>query len=876
MESKDAGRESKRVSGGNGSKKRESKAGSDKSKGFNESRVIEELIRERDLHYEQALELVKELKDEIKSQHLHELPEPTLSDLIELKLQELKHRWGLMVEDMDDQGPDRAGGLPISENALRVLSRRYLKKDDSGRPAERPEDMFRRVAHTIARIDLNYDPGADLKALEEEFYGLITRFEFMPNSPTLMNAGRELGQLSACFVIPVDDSLDSIFEAVKHTAMIHKSGGGTGFSFSRLRPKNDMVKTTQGVASGPISFMRVFDSATEEIKQGGTRRGANMGILNIDHPDIEAFIHCKRDTRQLTNFNISVGLTEEFMAAAEKDEDYALKNPRSGEPVGKLSARKIFNEIVEAAWRTGEPGIIFLDRMNRDNPTPGQGAIESTNPCGEQPLLPYESCNLGSINLGRMVKEGEIEWDRLAQVVHSSVHFLDNVIDANRYPLEKIAETTRKNRKIGLGIMGFADLLAQLMIPYNSEQAIELAGRVMRFIREEGQKAGAELAQKRGPFPAFEESIYNRPGQPPLRNATITTIAPTGTISIISGASSGIEPYFAVSYIRTCMDNDELAEVNPFFEKIARERGFYSEELMKEIAKRGSIQDISVIPEEVRKVFVTAMDISPEWHVKMQAAFQEFTDNAVSKTVNFPAEASREDIAEVYRLAYRAGCKGVTVYRDGSRENQVLSVSKDQADAVPESAPSRGRIEPRPRRDLVQGMTRKMPTGCGALYVTINEDEEGLFEVFTNMGKAGGCASSQAEAVSRLISLSLRAGIKAEEIVKQLKGISCPMMVWWEGGQKILSCADAISKAIEIYPNYTRNGSKPVSSMPPAGKASVQARAILSGSDKEKDQDPLVSYEVKTTVAMCPDCGGPIEYKEGCMTCQLCGFTRCL
>ncbi|MFO8057140.1 MAG: vitamin B12-dependent ribonucleotide reductase [bacterium] len=762
--------------------------------------------------------------------------------------------------------PEDGHELPIPENSLRVLERRYLKKDQEGNPIETPLDMFQRVARSIAEIDRVYDPKADVKAVEDEFYQLMTRFEFMPNSPTLMNAGRELGQLSACFVIPVDDSLDSIFQAVKHTAMIHKSGGGTGFSFNRLRPKNDVVNTTRGVASGPISFMRVFDSSTEEIKQGGTRRGANMGILNVDHPDIEDFIHCKEDIKNLTNFNISVGLTEEFMQAVEKDGEYPLRNPRTRDILKTVPARRTFDEIVEAAWRTGEPGIIFLDRINSDNPTPKQGKIESTNPCGEQPLLPYESCNLGSINLGRMVTEGKIDYDRLGRVIDSSVHFLDNVIDANNYPLAAIEETTRKNRKIGLGIMGFADMLVQIGVPYDSDQALDTAREVMSFIRERGRQASARIAAERGPFPAFEESVYKQRGDEPLRNATITTIAPTGTISIICGASSGIEPYYAVSYIRTCMDNDELAEVNPYFEEVAREQGFYSEELMKEVARSGSVRDVAGIPDEVKNLFVTAMDISPEWHVKMQAAFQEYTDNAVSKTVNFPADATREHIKKVYWLAYKTGCKGVTVYRDKSRDNQVLSFNKEQAQEEETADIERGTLEPRPRHDVVNGITRKMPTGCGSLYVTVNEDEQGLFEVFTNMGKAGGCAASQAEAVSRLISLALRAGIKAETIVRQLKGISCPMMVWWEGGHKILSCADAIAKAIELYPNYTRNGSHKVETSPPAGDHAHRARS---------EQDPRSFYQPEATLAMCPECGGAIEFKEGCLTCPLCGFTRC-
>ena len=855
----------KRDSGGNGKGEHEVK-GKGSILGFDEKKIMEGLIRDEGLGLDQSQEVVKQLKAEIKNQHIPELPPELLTDLVRSKIEELRWKLGLQSKEMEKKQPERTDDLPIPENSLRVLERRYLKKDNEGRPIETPHDMFQRVARTIAEIDRIYNAKADVKAVQEEFYGLMTRFEFMPNSPTLMNAGRELGQLSACFVIPVDDSLDSIFEAVKHTAMIHKSGGGTGFSFNRLRPKNDVVNTTRGVASGPISFMRVFDSSTEEIKQGGTRRGANMGILNVDHPDIEDFIHCKEDLTKLTNFNISVGLTEEFMEAVEKDGEYPLRNPRTRDILKQVSARRVFNDIVDAAWRTGEPGIVFMDRINADNPTPKQGKIESTNPCGEQPLLPHESCNLGSINLGRVVAKGNVDYDKLGKVVDSAVHFLDNVIDANNYPLPIIEETTKKNRKIGLGVMGFADMLVQLGVPYDSDRALEIAREIMAFIRDRGRQASAKIAEERGPFPAFEESVYKQRGDAPLRNATVTTIAPTGTISIICGASSGVEPYFAVSYIRTCMDNDELAEVNPFFEKAAREKGFYSEEMMKDVARHGSVRDIAGIPEDVKNLFVTAMDITPEWHIKMQAAFQESTDNAVSKTVNFAADATRDHIKKVYWLAYKTGCKGVTVYRDQCRDNQVLSFNKEKPQEETEQAIERGTLEPRARHDVVNGITRKMPTGCGSLYVTVNEDEAGLFEVFTNMGKAGGCAASQAEAVSRLISLALRAGVKAEMIVRQLKGISCPMMVWWEGGHKILSCADAIAKAIELYPNYTRNGSHPVETTPPAGDQTHRAIA---------EQDPQVFYQPETTMAMCPDCGGPIEFKEGCMTCQLCGFTRC-
>jgi ribonucleoside-diphosphate reductase alpha chain len=730
----------------------------------------------------------------------------------------------------------------LTKNAITVLERRYLKRDKEGKVLETPVQMFRRVADTIAAADKKFDEKADATLIAEEFYRMMTQLEFLPNSPTLMNAGRELGQLSACFVLPVGDSMEEIFDAVKFTALIHKSGGGTGFSFSRLRPANDVVLTTTGISSGPISFMRVFDVATETIKQGGTRRGANMGILRVDHPDIMNFIMCKADKKQLNNFNISVGLTEAFMKAVEKDENYDLINPRDGQVSGTLNARKVFNRIITQAWENGEPGIVFLDRLNRDNPTPHVGTIESTNPCGEQPLLPYESCNLGSINLSKMVQDVQVNWKRLGEVIHLAVHFLDNVVEVNNYPLPQIAQMTLGNRKIGLGVMGWADMLIGLGVPYNTEEAIELAQEVMGFINKEGHAASQALAKSRGAFPNFKGSVYDQKGEPPMRNATVTTIAPTGTISIMANSSSGVEPLFAVSYVRQVMDNDILVEVHPWFEAIAKERGFYTQELMQRIAEHGTLHNMDEIPEDIRNLFVTAHDISPDVHIRMQAAFQKHTDNAVSKTVNFTNGATIADVARVYELAYQLDCKGVTIYRDGSRDQQVLSVGKKQEADQPAGLDKDKSATKRERPKILKGWTYQMQTGCGPLYVTVNEDATGLFELFTTMGKAGGCAASQSEAIGRMVSLAWRSGLQARQVIKQLQGISCHSPSGF-GENKILSCADAVAKAIQAH--VEANG----------GKVQHEKRAFRKGA--------------------CPDCGGIVEHEGGCMVCRICGYSEC-
>ncbi len=720
----------------------------------------------------------------------------------------------------------------LSENARVVLERRYLKKTGSGHEA--PEDMLRRVARTIAEADAAY--GGDVDKTAQEFFDMMDRLKFMPNSPTLMNAGRELGQLSACFVLPVEDSMEGIFDSLKNAAMIHKSGGGTGFSFSRIRPAGASVNSTGGVASGPISFMKVFNSATEAVKQGGTRRGANMGILRVDHPDILEFITCKSDLKQLTNFNISVGLTEKFMKAVIDDKKYDLIDPRTKKKAGSESARKVYDTIVDMAWQNGEPGIVFLDRINKENPVPSAGEIESTNPCGEQPLLPYESCNLGSINLNAFVKNGAVDYDGMEETVATAVHFLDNVIDANRYPLEIIEKTTKSMRKIGLGVMGFADMLYRLGIPYNSDQAVQMARDVMASIRRAARKASQALAKQRGSFPMFEQSVYRQQGFETMRNATVTTIAPTGTISIIAGTSSGIEPVFAISYVRNVLDDDKLIEVHPYFEEVARERGFYSRALMEQIAQKGTLHGITGIPEDVARIFVTAHDITPEYHIRMQSAFQESTDNAVSKTVNFAKTATRDDVRAAYDLAYKLGLKGVTIYRDGSRQGQVLSVgSGDKAE------PDDDKLKPRERPEITKGITQKIKIGCGNLYVTVNYDSNGICEVFTNVGRAGGCPS-QSEATSRLVSMALRAGVDVDSIIEQLRGIRCHSTLR-QKGLKVLSCPDAIGRVLERVVEL-RNG-----------ETSAPEKSV-SGSK-------------------CPECASPLEHESGCVMCRSCGYSKC-
>jgi len=739
-------------------------------------------------------------------------------------------------------------GIQLTENALRVLEKRYLSKDKTGQVIEKPEEMFHRVARAIAGAEADYGSDADVNMWEAEFYRMMTSLEFLPNSPTLMNAGRELGQLSACFVLPVEDSMESIFDAVKNTALIHTSGGGTGFSFSRLRPATDRVGSTGGVASGPVSFMRAFDTATDVIKQGGMRRGANMAILRVDHPDIELFIKAKDNRTAFTNFNLSVAVTDQFMEAVKTGGDYDLVNPRTGDVAGRLNAKKVFDMIRDNAWETGDPGVVFIDRIDDDNPTPQLGHIESTNPCGEQPLLPYESCNLGSINLAKMIKtideKVEIDYPRLAETVRTAVRFLDDVIDVNQFPIPEIAEMTRKTRKIGLGVMGFADMLIQLGISYDSNEALSVAGKIMEYIQAKATLASKELASKRGVFPAFEGSVYDKPERLEVRNATRTTIAPTGTLSIIAGCSSGIEPLFALSYVRNILDGAHMVEVNPYFEEVARSEDFYSEELMESLATGTQLHAIEGIPDNIKRLFVTAHEVSPEWHVRMQAAYQKQTNNAVSKTVNFPREATKEDIANVYLMAYKEGLKGITIYRDGSREGQPMSTGASEKAEDVTSAP-------RKRSKITTGVTERVHTGCGSLYVTVNFDDQGICEVFSTLGKSGGCAAAQLEATCRLISMAFRAGIDVESVVKQLRGIRCPSIAW-EEGKSVLSCADAIAGVLEKH--------------------------VQGGEDDEDSENEAIAQDyglIRNIAGQCPDCGGLLAYEEGCFKCPGCGYTKC-
>jgi ribonucleoside-diphosphate reductase alpha chain len=763
-----------------------------------------------------------------------------------------------------------------TESALRVLRERYLAKEGD-QVTETPEEMCWRVAMAIAKAERNWGRSEEeIRAIAAEFRDLMQDMLFLPNSPTLMNAGKDNGlQYSACYVLPVEDSLEGIFESIKRAALIHKSGGGTGFAFSRLRSKDSTVQSTGGKASGPVSFMRVFNAATEAVKQGGTRRGANMGILRVDHPDILEFIDCKLDGG-ITNFNISVAITDSFMKALGEDGEYELVDPGSGSVVRRLRAREVFDRIVQAAWRTGDPGLVFIDRVNASpaNPTPLVGQIEATNPCGEQPLLPNEACNLGSLNLARFVRiprgkshngKDPIDWKDMERVIRLAVRFLDDVIEVNPYPLPDIDRMVKNNRRIGLGVMGWADMLIQLGIPYDSDQALELADRVMGFIKRIGHDESARLAEERGPFPNWSGSIYK--DGPPLRNATVTTIAPTGTISIIAGSTSGIEPLFAIAF-RHIVGDRHLTFVNPHLERVAKERGFYSEELMEKVVGQGTLHGLEEVPEDVRRVFVTAHEVAPEWHVRMQAAFQRHVDNGVSKTVNLPNAATIEDVAKVYRQAYEVGCLGITVFRDGCKGTQVLhvgSADKDghgkgnpDAEKPTKAAAAEQKVKPRPR--IVHGVTYRAETPLGTAFVTVNRNGNNEpFEVFLNVGKAGSDTAAVSEALGRLISMILRLPSvlsptdRLKAIVGQLSGIGGGRQLGF-GRSRVRSLPDAVAQVLAEHLGESGDGSTVV----------------------ELHQLEGMSDESGKVGDLCPECGhATLVYEEGCQKCYSCGYSEC-
>ncbi len=848
------------------------------------------------------------------------------------------------------------GPVTLTSNARTVLEKRYLVKDAAGKPVETPEQMFWRVATVVAEADRRFgaSDGA-VQAAAEEFYFLMTQRRFEPNSPTLMNAGRPLGQLSACFVLPVEDALSNgesgIYDTLRSMALIHQSGGGTGFSFSRLRSRGAMVRSTTGVASGPVSFMQLYDASTDAVKQGGTRRGANMGILRVDHPDVFEFISSKEDLTKITNFNISVGITTKFMDALKADGEYDLIDPSNGQVTGQLRAREVWDKMILGAWRTGEPGVFFIDEANRYNPVPHLGSYEATNPCGEQPLLPYDVCNLGSINVGWYVQDGVMNWDAFKRDIHLSTHFLDNIIDVNKYPLPEITSLAQRIRRIGLGVMGFADMLVRMGIPYDSPEGVEMGRRVMEFLDVEAKKESERLAKERGAFPEWARSIWGpdetcardengqriRPMQL-LRNCNVTTVAPTGTISIIAGCSSGLEPLFAVAFMRN-QAGVMMPDVNEDFVAIAKAGGWYSDALMEKIAKTGTVKHDEV-PERVQKLFNTANNISPEYHIRMQAAFQDHCDSAISKTTNFSYTATQDDVRAIYELAYELKCKGVTVYRDGSRDNQVLSTgatadaaakreevkAAGSAEGVKSAEPAKGdkgelvalkremgelqgtiaelqneldrsrkllhsaeaenaaRRAKRSRPDVLRGTTIRKETPLGTMFVNITEDEKGQpFEVFINLGKAGGAAMSDAEAIGRLVSLALRSGIPLMEIHRQLRGIASDRAVGL-GPNKVLSVPDAIGLALETWYREKQGvqqdllssaAAAPVVTLMPPSPVPV-APTPRPSVDAGTQAMGFESYNAGDTfMGTCPDCGSQLEFAEGCVKCHVCGFSEC-
>ena len=820
-----------------------------------------------------------------------------------------------------------AGPVALTKNAITVLEKRYLIKDATGKPTETAEQLFWRVATVVAEADRRY--GATEGAVNEvadAFYRMMTESRFEPNSPTLMNAGRPLGQLSACFVLPVEDALSNgsngIYDTLRSMALIHQSGGGTGFSFSRLRGMGSMVRSTTGVASGPVSFMKLYDASTDAVKQGGTRRGANMGILRVDHPDIMEFIACKEDLTQITNFNISVGITTRFMEALKAGRSYELIDPATGTVCGQLDARLIWDKMIDGAWRTGEPGVFFIDEANRYNPVPHLGAYEATNPCGEQPLLSYDVCNLGSINVGYYVRDGAMNWAAFKQDIQLSTHFLDNIIDVNKYPLPEIDALSKRIRRIGLGVMGFADALVRLGVSYDTPEGVEFGRRVMEFVDVESKRESERLANERGAFPEWARSIWGpdatcardaqgkriRPMQL-LRNCNVTTVAPTGTISIIAGCSSGLEPLFAVAFMRK-QAGVLMPDVNEDFLAIAKREGWHSDELMQRIAKTGSIRQPEV-PEQWQRVFVTANEIAPDMHVRMQAAFQQHTDSAISKTTNFSHAATKDDVRAIYELAYDMKCKGVTVYRDGSRDNQVLSTgATDKAKAEREGAPSDkrqvgelqgtiaelnaeldrlkkalfevesenlSRRQKRARPDKLRGTTLRKETPLGTMFVNITEDDRGQpFEVFVTLGKAGGSAMADAEAMGRLISLALRSGIPIMEVHKQLRGISSDRAVGL-GPSKVLSVPDAIGIALhEWFQDKQGVQQELIRNTPVGGPPAVEQLSVVSTPTGEQlGFSNFNDQQAQSFIGTCPDCGSSLEFAEGCVKCQVCGFSEC-
>ena len=783
------------------------------------------------------------------------------------------------------------GTAEISENARVVLEKRYLRKDDAGNIIESPEGMFSRVAKAIAQPENSYGTKTEAEHWEKEFLKMMTDLDFVPNSPTLMNAGVNLedgsstGTLSACFVMGLDDTMEGIMTTAKEMAMVQKFGGGTGFALSPIRPKDSSISTTHGKACGPISVLKHLSSVSKLVTQGGKRDGANMAVMDVHHPDILEFIDSKQVEGDIHNFNISVGASHEFMEAVKNNTDYCLRSRKDPsdpdsemEDVGTLNARVVFEKIIHGAWRNGEPGMIFLDWVNHKNPTPHIGKMTATNPCGEQPLLPYESCNLGSINLSNFVIESQgkqdIDYPRLGGVVRTATRFLDNVIDANSYSVNKIEEMTRATRKTGLGVMGFADLLVKMGIPYNSEKGLTIGRGVMKFIRDEADAMSQELAEERGVFPAFKGSIYDAENQPRMRNACRLTVAPTGTISMIAGCSSGIEPLFALSYHKhNILGGESLIYVDQQFEKVAKESGFYSEGLMEYLADGGSLQNRDDVPDWAKELFATSSEITPEMHVRMQSVFQESVDSAISKTINFPNSATEDDVESAYMLSWELGCKGITVYRAGSREAEVLTAGQSENTSNNESSELENKLAEdellveRQRPSVIKGVTERVRTGHGNMFVTINYDEnDEPFEVFIAVGKAGGCDSAQLEGISRLTTLALRAGIDPKQVVEHLRGITCCPV--WDGGTLVRSAPDAVALVLSRHLNLDEESGT---------------------TDKNESTTQLGMFGSKTTVTngtnghatginanRCPECSvGSLIYQEGCKRCPDCGYNKC-